>query len=159
MRPSILNEGFLMKLSTWFAAGLVATVAMAATAVVAQQDAIATRKELMKANGRNAGVIVKMVKGEEAFDANKVKAAFDQWDETATKFPSLFPDSSKDGDTRALPAVWSERAKFDAAIAKFKKDVDDNRAKAMSGADGLKVALAAVGKNCSDCHETFRKAQ
>lgn len=148
-----------MKLSTWFAAGLVAAVALTTTAVVAQQDPIATRKDLMKANGRNAGVIVKMVKGEEPYDTAKVKAAFDQWDETATKFPSLFPDSSKNGDTRALPAVWTERAKFDAAIAKFKKDVDDNRAKAMSGADGLKVALNAVGKNCNDCHEAFRKPQ
>jgi len=148
-----------MKLSTWFAASLVAAVALTTTAVVAQQDPIAARKDLMKANGRNAGVIVKMVKGEEAYDTAKVKAAFDQWDETATKFPSLFPDSSKNGDTRALPAVWTERAKFEAAVAKFKKDVDDNRAKAMSGADGLKVALAAVGKNCSDCHEAFRKPQ
>ncbi|MBS0246952.1 MAG: cytochrome c [Proteobacteria bacterium] len=148
-----------MKLSTWLATGLVATVALATTAVVAQQDPIATRKDLMKANGRNAGVIVKMVKGEEAYDPAKVKAAFDQWDETASKFGALFPDSSKEGDTRALPAVWTERAKFDAAIAKFKKDVDDNRAKAMSGADGLKVALGAVGKNCGDCHEAFRKPQ
>jgi cytochrome c556 len=148
-----------MKFSKLFAAGLVATVALATTAVVAQQDPIATRKDLMKANGRNAGVIVKMVKGEEAYDTAKVKAAFDQWDETATKFPSLFPDSSKNGDTRALPAVWTERAKFEAAVAKFKKDVDDNRAKAMSGADGLKVALGVVGKNCGDCHEAFRKPQ
>ena len=63
-----------MKLSTWFAAGLVAAVALTTTAVVAQQDPIAARKDLMKANGRNAGVIVKMVKGEEAYDAAKVKA-------------------------------------------------------------------------------------
>lgn len=148
-----------MKLSTWFAAGLVVTAALASTAVVAQQDPIAVRKGLMKANGRNAGVIVKMVKGEEAYDAAKVKAAFDQWDETASKFGALFPDSSKDGDTRALSAVWSERAKFDAAIVNFKKDVDDNRAKAMSGIDGLKVALGAVGKNCGSCHQDFRASQ
>lgn len=148
-----------MKLSMLCAAAAVAVVSVATTAVVAQQDPIAERKELMKANGRNAGVIVKMTKGEDPFDAAKVKAAFDQWDATAAKFPTLFPDSSKSGDTRALPVVWTERAKFDAAVAKFKKDVDDNRAKAMSGLDGLKVALAAVGKNCSDCHEAFRKPQ
>jgi len=27
----------------------------------------------------------------------------------------------------------------------------------MSGVEGLKVAVGAVGKNCNDCHETFRK--
>jgi cytochrome c556 len=148
-----------MKFFTFCAVAAVAVVSITTTAVVAQQDPIAARKDLMKANGRNAGVIVKITKGEEPFDAAKVKAAFDQWDETATKYPTLFPDSSKNGETRALPVVWTERAKFDAAIAKFKKDVDDNRAKAMSGVDGLKVALAAVGKNCSDCHEAFRRPQ
>ncbi|MBI1204511.1 MAG: cytochrome c [Rhodopseudomonas sp.] len=146
-----------MKFATAIAATVLTVTVFGVTAVVAQQDPIKTRQDLMKANGRNGGIIVRMVKGEMPYDAAKVKAAFDQWDETAQQFPSLFPDTSKDGDTRALPAVWTERAKFDAAIAKFKKDVDDNRAKAMSGLDGLKVALGAVGKNCNDCHEAFRK--
>lgn len=148
-----------MKFSAAVAAAAFAVAALTATVVVAQQDPIAARQALMKANGRNAGAIVKMVKGENPYDAATVKAAFDQWDETADKFSSLFPDISKDGDTRALPVIWTERAKFTAAVAKFKKDVDDNRAKAMSGLDGLKVALGAVGKNCTDCHETFRKPQ
>jgi cytochrome c556 len=148
-----------MRLSKAFAVAVVAIAAFGATAVVAQQDLIAARQALMKANGRNAGAVVKMIKGENPYDAAKVKAAFDQWDDTAAKLPTLFPDNSKDGDTKALPAIWTERAKFEAAVAKFKKDVDDNRAKAMSGLDGLKVALGAVGKNCNDCHEAFRKPQ
>ena len=93
-------------------AALAAT--LGATAVVAQQDPIAARKALMKANGQNAGLMVKMVKGEVPYDTAKVTAAFDQWTDTAKKLPGLFPDNSKDGDTRALPAVWTERAKFDA---------------------------------------------
>lgn len=148
-----------MRSSTFYAAAVAAVVSIATTAVLAQQDINAERQALMKANGRHAGVIVRMTRGDEAFDAAKVKAAFDQWDETAMKFPGLFPDSSKGGETRALPAVWTERPKFEAAVAQFKKDVDDNRAKAMSGLDGLKVALAAVSKNCSSCHEAFRRPQ
>jgi cytochrome c556 len=146
-----------MKFPTVFAVATLAVVAFGATAVVAQQDPIAARQALMKANGKNAGAVSKIVKGEAPFDAAIVKAAFDQWDETAQKLPSLFPDSSKTGDTRALPAIWTERAKFEADIAKFKKDVDDNRAKAMTGVDGLKVALGIIGKDCGSCHETFRK--
>jgi cytochrome c556 len=146
-----------MRFATALAA--VAVVALGVTVAVAQQDPIEARKPLMKANGRHAGIVTKMTKGEEAFDAAKVNAAFDQWAETAQKFPALFPDSSKTGETRALPAIWTDRAKFEAAVAKFAKDVADNRAKAAKDLDGLKAAMAVVGKNCGDCHETFRRPQ
>jgi cytochrome c556 len=142
-----------MKLSLIAAAAAIA--ALCATSVMAQQDPIAARKALMKLNGQHAGAMSKMAKGETPFDAAVVKAAFAQWADTAAKFPSLFPDSSKTGDTRALPAIWTERAKFDAAIAKFAADVKENEAKA-TNVEGLKVALGAVGKNCGGCHETFR---
>ncbi len=134
-------------------------VAASAVTVMAQSDPLEARKALMKGNGREAGAMVKMVKGEAPFDAAKVNAAFDQWTETAAKFPSLFPANAKEGDTRALPAIWTERAKFEAEVAKFAKDVADNRAKAVANLDGLKVAIAAIGTDCGSCHETFRKPQ
>jgi cytochrome c556 len=147
-----------MKIVTALAlAALAASVG--ATAVLAQQDPLAARKALMKGNGQQAGMMVRMTKGEVPFEAAKVTAAFDQWAETAAKFPSLFPANAKDGETRALPAIWTERAKFEAEVAKFAKDVADNRAKAVASLDGLKSAMAAIGKDCGSCHETFRKPQ
>jgi cytochrome c556 len=146
-----------MKLSLIAAAAAVAV--LCASGVVAQQDPIAARKALMKANNDNAKIAVAIMRGNEPFDAAKVNAAFDQWADTAKKFGALFPDSSKTGDTRALPAVWTERAKFDAEIAKFAKDIADTRAKAASGVDGLKAAMAVIGKDCGSCHETFRRPQ
>lgn len=142
-----------------FAVALVAAVALGATAVIAQQDPLAARKALMKLNNDHARVTVGMVRGTTPYDAAKVKEAFDQWADTAKKFGGLFPDNSKDGETRAMPAVWSERAKFDAEIAKFAKDVADNSAKATANLDGLKAAMAVIGKDCANCHETFRKPQ
>lgn len=76
----------------------VAVVAFGVTAGVAHQDPIAASKALMKANGQNAGVVSKMVNGEQRFDAAKVQAAFTQWAETAQKLPTLFPESSKIGE-------------------------------------------------------------
>lgn len=141
------------------AAAIVALgAALGATAVVAQQDPIAARKALMKGNGQAAGALTKMVKGEEPFDATKVQAAFAQLADTAQKLPALFPDNTKDGETRAMPAIWTERAKFDAAVTQFAKDVADGRAKATT-LDGLKAAMPALGKNCGDCHQAFRKPQ
>ena len=137
----------------------VAVAAVGVTAVVAQGDPIAARKALMKGNNDNARALVKMTRGEEPFDAAKVNAAFAQWAETAEKFPSLFPDNSKEGDqTRATPKVWETRSDFNAKAAAFGKAVADNRDKAKN-VDELKVALGAVGKACDGCHEQYRARQ
>jgi cytochrome c556 len=126
-------------------------------AVIAQSAPIKERMGLMKANGQNAGIVVRMVKGQSSFDAAKVEAAFNQWTETAQKLPGLFPDDSKTGDkTRAAPKIWQAKADFDAKAAAFGKVVADNRDKAKASLDGLKVAVAAVGKACDNCHEDYR---
>jgi len=54
----------------------VAAVAVGATTVIAQQDAIAARKALMKATGGQTAVGSKMVKGDDPFDLAKAKAVF-----------------------------------------------------------------------------------
>ena len=38
------------------------------------------------------------------------------------KGKNLWPDNSKAGDTAALPAVWENKADFDAKLAKFVAD-------------------------------------
>lgn len=146
-----------MRVVTVFAAAAVAALVFGVSAVVAQQNPIEARKALMKANNNNARVMVGMLRGTVPYDAAKATAAFDQWADTAKKLGALFPDNSKDGDTEAMPAVWTERAKFEAEIAKFGKDVADNRAKGTTNLDGLKAAMAVIGKDCGSCHETFRK--
>jgi cytochrome c556 len=126
-------------------------------AVIAQSDPIKERMGLMKANGQNAGIVVRMVRGQSTFDAAKVEAAFNQWAETAQKLPGLFPDNSKTGEkTRASPKIWQAKADFDAKAAAFGKVVAENRDKAKASVDGLKVAVAAVGKACDNCHEDYR---
>jgi cytochrome c556 len=126
-------------------------------AVIAQSDPIKERQALMKANGQNAGAVGRMVKGEAPFDVAKVEAAFNQWTETAQKLPGLFPDNSKTGEkTRAAPKIWQAKSDFDAKAAAFGKAVADNREKAKGSLDGLKVAVAAVGKACGNCHEDYR---
>jgi cytochrome c556 len=132
-------------------------LALGITAVVAQQDPIAARKALMKANVQNAGAMVKMTKGETPFDAAKVEAAFNQWATTAEKFPALFPDDSKTGgETRASPKIWQAKSDFDAKAAAFGKAVAENREKAVASLDGLKASVPVVGKTCDNCHEDYR---
>jgi cytochrome c556 len=111
----------------------------------------------MKLNNQHAGAMIRMVRGTDPYDAAKAKAAFDQFADTAAKFPALFPDNSKDGDTRAAAAIWTDRAKFNAEIAKFAKDAEAGKTKAVASLDGLKEAMGPIGADCGSCHETFRK--
>ena len=59
-----------------------AVVAVGVTAVVAQTDPIAARKDLMKQSNKYAKSVNGMVKGEEPFTSETVAAAFATWDKT-----------------------------------------------------------------------------
>ncbi len=129
-------------------------------AVVAQQDLVNQSKTAMKSNGKNlGGVLSPMVKGEKPYDQAAVDAALAQLDDTAKKLPTLFPDSMKsvkaDGDYSPSPKIWENKSDFEAKIANFAKVVTDAKAK-VKDLDALKATLPAIGKECSNCHETFR---
>ncbi len=132
-----------------------AAVTIGVTAVFAQADAIAQRKELMKQVGGQTRVSTQMSRGETPFDLDKAKAVFATYQEAGTKFAALFPDTTKTGDTAALPAVWEKKADFDARAAKFAADAKEQGEK-VKDLDTLKVALGEVTKNCGGCHETYR---
>jgi len=128
-------------------------------AVWAQQDSVKQVQTLMKANGKNAGALSAMVKGEKPYDQATVDAALAQFTDTARQLPGLFPDSAKGekpgGDYSASPKIWEDRAGFEAKIASFAKTVGEAKGK-VKDLDSLKATLPAVGKECGGCHEIFR---
>jgi cytochrome c556 len=135
----------------------VAAIALGVTTVLAQQDPIAARKAIMKANGQQAGLGGKMVKGEEPFDLAKAKTIFVTYQDVA-KTHTLWPESSKTGDTAALPAVWENKADFEAKLTKLVSDAKAAEA-AVKDLDSFKAQFAEVQKNCGGCHQTYRKRQ
>ena len=128
-------------------------------AVTAQQDQVKQTQAVMKDNGKNAGAMAAMVKGEKPYDQAAVNAALAQFEDTIKKFPTLFPDSIKglkaEGDYSASLKVWEDRAGFDEHIATFAKAVADAKGK-ITDLDSLKVVLPTIGKQCGGCHETYR---
>jgi cytochrome c556 len=125
---------------------------------VAAQDVIAERKALMKRSGDQGKIGVQMIKGEAPFDLAKAQGIFIVYADKAAKLVSLFPESSKSGDTRALPTIWEKSAEWKESIDKFAADVKAAQA-AAKDADSFKTAFETVGKNCGGCHRTFRKPQ
>ncbi len=137
----------------WALAGLVLVFGVGA--VFADSDSIAKRRALMKANGKATGAIVGILKGA-PFDLAAVQAALKTYSDAAAKEPALFPDDSKTGDTNALPAIWDNKADFEARFAKFGKDAAAASA-AITDEASFKANFPGVVKNCGTCHDTFRK--
>ena len=73
-------------------------------------------------------------------------------------FPDLFPPGTEQGHkTKALPAIWSDRAGFDkdarnlvAEAQKLAQAADSNDAAAFA------VAFQNTGRACGACHHDFR---
>ena len=135
----------------------VAALAVGVTAVTAQQDPIAARRAIMKANGQQAALGNKMAKGEEPFSVDKGKKVFATFQDVA-KAHALFPETSKTGDTAALAAVWENKADFEARLTKLANDAKAAEV-AVTDLDTFKAQFTEVLKNCGGCHQTYRKRQ
>ena len=138
---------------------VVGALLLGAGAVMAQQDLVKQNQDTMKSNAKNLGGMVAMVKGEKPFDKATVTAALAQLDETAKKLPTMFPDSIKGmnpgGDYEVSPKIWEDKAGFQARIDAFAKIVAEAKTK-ITDLDTLKATAPAIGKECGNCHETFR---
>jgi len=134
----------------------VAAIAIGVTAVAAQSDPIATRKAVMKENGAQTKAGAAMAKGEAPYDQTKAQAIFANYIDVAAKMPALFPPTSKTGgDTAALPAIWDNKADFDARFKKFGDDAKAAQA-SVKDLDTFKATFTGITKNCGGCHELYR---
>jgi cytochrome c556 len=132
-------------------------LALGVTAAVAQSDVVEQRQNLMKQMGAQTRPIGSMMRGQEPFDLAKVQAGLKVFSDNAQKASSLFPENSKSvGDTGALPTVWDNKAKFDAALTKFNQDAQTALASIKDEAT-FKAEMPKVLSNCGSCHNDFRK--
>jgi len=133
---------------------LAATAAVPLTAALGQDNPIRQRQALMKEMGDQTDLGMAMVKGQVSFDAAKAEAIFATYRKNAPQFVTLFPPGSDAGDTKALPAVWRDRAAFEAADAAFVKAVNGVD---VSTSAAFAAALNTAGQACRACHQDFKK--
>src|SRR5580704_7324396 len=128
----------------------VAAIALGVGVALAQQDPIAARRALMKANGA-------MAKGEAPFDLAKARKMFATFEDASAKAPALFPDNSKTGgDTAAKPEIWENMDDFKARLVKLGADAKA-AGESVKDLDSFKAAFGNIGKNdCGGCHEKYR---
>lgn len=149
-------------MKTAFSAGLVLVTAALSMPAMAQfqkpEDVIKYRKASFTVLANHFGRIGAMANGRVPFDA-KVAAENAAIVETLSKLPwAGFTPGTDKGDTRALPTIWSESAKFKEGADKMQAEVAKLAAATKTGnLDNVKAAFGAAGQTCKACHDDFRK--
>lgn len=76
----------------------------------------------------------------------------------AAALPGMFPAGSVSDASEALPAIWSDRAGFEAKAAAYAEAAGKLADLAKAGdKPGFAAQWAVVGKTCGACHDTYRK--
>ena len=119
---------------------LAAAVGLIVAGTALAQDPIAARQAAMKEIGKNYGAVNKMNRGQAPYDGAAASAAFTAIAAAASGYAALFPPGSEiGGDTEALPAIWENKADFDALAAKLEAD-----AKAAAVTTSFTAAVGAI---------------
>jgi cytochrome c556 len=118
------------------------------------------RQAAMTLVGKYWGPMAGMPSGKAPYNAERVttNAAYL---EVLSKMPwDGFTDGTKDEKSRALPAVFTDTAKFKEGADLMQKNIAA-LAKISKGGDetSVKAAIADVGKACAGCHDNFRAKQ
>ncbi|MBW0169131.1 MAG: cytochrome c [Hydrogenophaga sp.] len=122
------------------------------------EDAVKYRKAAFTVMASHFGRIGAMANGRVPFDA-KAAAESAAIVETMSKLPwEAFGAGTDKGDTRALPAIWTEQAKFKEGSDKLQAATAQLAAAAKTGnLDSVKTAFGAAGQTCKACHDAYRK--
>jgi cytochrome c556 len=135
-------------------------VAQTALAQAKPETLVKQRQAAMTLQGKYFGPMAGMAQGKVPFNADTVAFNAALLDALSRMPWDGFAESTKDVKSAALPAVWSEGAKFKEAQDNFHKAVEA-LVKVSRGGDeaAQKAAIGGVGKTCGGCHQNFREKQ
>ena len=149
-----------MKKSLIAAGVAVAVASGVALAQVKPEILVKQRQAAMTLQGKYFGPMAAMAQGKVPYDANVVQRNSGFLDNLSRMPWDGFDPSTKDVKSAALPAVWSESAKFREAGDRLQSETSKLYAVSRSGDEAaVKAQIGAVGKACGGCHETFRQKQ
>lgn len=132
-------------------------MALASLAFAADDDPRHQRHELMEDVRDAAKPVGQMLKGELEFDAEVVMSSLETWHAASLVFGDLFPEGTESGmKTEAAPAIWEDRAGFDAALLKWREAVEAAQAAAPMTLEEARPIVSPVFKTCKGCHDTYR---
>lgn len=118
------------------------------------------RMDLMKSVGEEMKAIGAMIKGQQPFDAVKIRDGAALIAQKSGEVEALFPEGSLEQPTEALASIWDRWADFSQLTQRLGQEAQQLSRKAEEG-DRREVTrqFVALGKVCSGCHTDFRKEQ
>jgi cytochrome c556 len=122
------------------------------------EAAVEYRQAVMQMQAFHFGRIAAMANGKMPFDAT-VAAEDAALLNTIDKLPFVAFGAGTDmeASSKAKPAIWSARAKFDAEVTTFVDAVAALNVAAKTGnLDQIKTAVGGVGKSCKGCHDEYK---
>lgn len=130
-------------------------------AAKAAKRAIDARRGYMQMIAMNLGPLGAMAKGEADYDAgvagtNSANLALLANIDMDFLFPEGSGNDAFKGDTRTMPAVWTDAADWDEKTKAFSVAAQALADAAPNGLDALKGAIGGVGGSCGGCHKAFR---
>mgnify|MGYP005806293025 CR=1 FL=1 len=114
------------------------------------------REAAMKSVGGAMGALVKIAKGEAAYDAAIVKTSLTTIAGVGKTFPALFPAADAVEDKAASPKIWENMDDFKARSAKLTADAEGLLAMLPADQAAVGASLKTLGDNCAGCHELYR---
>ena len=147
-----------MPMARYVSSTAVAGLAIAGFVVAAlAADVIDERQDVMESNGDAMGPLSAIAKNEAPFDPAVVQESGETIAAGLTKAKDLFPEGSGEGDTRAKPEIWEDKADFDRRL-----DETVAAARTLAGVTeqaNFLPALGELGNGCTGCHDKYRRPQ
>ena len=123
------------------------------------ERAIEYRQAVYKIVAGNFGPLSQAAQGKADFKPEVAAKQAVRLAQIATFVGDAFPDISKEGKTRALPAIWTNAKDFDPLVQNFvthTKALADVTENSSSAGEEIKSAVTAVANDCKACHDKFR---
>ena len=148
-------------IGTLLSATVIGLVISATAAAQAKpEQLVKQRQAAMTLQGKYFGPLGAMAQGKAPYNAELVRrnAAFL---DVLAKMPwDGFAASTNGVKSAALPAVFTDTAKFKEAQDRLESEISKLVSVSKSGDEAaVKAQLGAVGKSCGGCHENFREKQ
>ncbi|MFN7305946.1 MAG: c-type cytochrome [Alphaproteobacteria bacterium] len=139
----------------WKYAATLATVLALGTPALAQDGVIAARRDGLKGVARQMEGIKAVV--DQRADPRTTGGVIAEMISFFEGLPARFPAGSGSGDTRALPAIWTDRAGFETANANMLTQLRALQVAATAGDQAaFGSAFQQTGATCGACHRPFR---
>jgi cytochrome c556 len=121
------------------------------------EDQLKLRKAAYSLMGYSFGTLDAMAEGKRPFNKEEAARNAELLAQLATVPKRFFGEGTGEGETRAKPEIWKNRADFDSKMDKMVNETAKLAQVARGGDfEALKKAVHEVDGACTACHDDYR---